>query len=188
MLNAKKTIPVILAALAIRLVFPAAGLTATPLGNDFKGAPSVDASDVEKAAAFKLVRENLLSAAKNYEGTRYRAGGTTSSGMDCSGLVYRSFLDALGVSVPRVSESIFLWTERIGRGELQPGDLVFFATGSTSRVNHVGIYSGDGRFIHSASAGRHTGVLFSALDEPYWAGVYVGSGRALPMVNQADLP
>ena len=177
-----------LTALAIRLILPAAGLTATPLGHDFTGAPSVDASAAEKAVAFKLARETLLSSAKNYEGTKYLAGGTTSGGMDCSGLVYRSFLDGLGVSVPRVSESIFLWTERIGRDELQPGDLVFFATGSTARVNHVGIYSGDGRFIHSASAGRRTGVLFSSLDEPYWAGVYVGSGRALPMVNRDDLP
>lgn len=166
--------------LAAALV-PCAGLLyAAPLQYGFYYAPPASASPEERAGAFGTARERLLAVAQGYKGTPYRLGGTTRRGMDCSGFVYRSFRSALGVSVPRTSESMFLWTERIAAGELQPGDLVFFRTTGTARITHVGIYTGYGRFIHSASQGRRTGVIVSGLYEPYWAGVYAGAGRALP--------
>ena len=169
------------------LVFCAAGLYAAPLRYGFTYAPSATASPAERAMAFNRARERLLAVAVSYAGTPYRLGGTTRAGMDCSGFVYRSFREALGVAVPRTSESMFLWTERIHISQIQPGDLVFFRTTGTARITHVGIYVGDGRFIHSASQGRSTGVIFSGLDEPYWAGVYAGAGRALPMVEHSEL-
>ncbi|MCL2192305.1 MAG: NlpC/P60 family protein [Treponema sp.] len=162
-------------------------LAAAPLQYGFYRAPSSSASPTERDGAFSQARERLLSIALGYKGTPYRLGGTTRRGMDCSGFVYRSFHSSLGVSVPRTSESMFLWTERIARNELQPGDLVFFRTTGTARITHVGIYTGDGYFIHSASQGRRTGVIFSSLGETYWASVYAGAGRALPRAELSVL-
>lgn len=162
----------------------AAPLAAAPLQYGFHYAPPVWASPVERAAALVRARERLLDVAKGYEGTPYLFAGTTRMGMDCSGFVYRSFRSALGVGIPRTSESMFLWTERITRDEIQPGDLVFFRTGSTARITHVGIYTGAGLFIHSASQGRRTGVIVSRMSEAYWARTYAGAGRALPRVYQ----
>jgi len=158
----------------------AAGLHAAPLRYGFALAPSPSASPEQREEAFSAARGRVLAAAKSFEGVPYVFGGTTRSGMDCSGFVYRSFREALGVSLPRTSEGMFLWSERIQRREIQPGDLVFFRTGRTARITHVGIYAGGGRFIHSASQGRATGVIFSSLSEGYWARAYAGSGRALP--------
>ena len=166
---------------------PLTHLVAAPLQYGFYRAPSASASPTERASAFDQARQRLLSTAVRYEGTPYRLGGTTRRGMDCSGFVYRSFRESLGVSVPRTSESMFLWTERIRLEEIQPGDLVFFRTTGTARITHVGIYTGYGYFIHSASQGRRTGVIFSNLEETYWAGVYAGAGRALPQTDPAGL-
>ena len=124
-------------------------------------------------------RKKVLSAAESYLGTRYRYGGVDKGGMDCSGLVYTSFKDGLNYSTPRTAAGIYDWTERIDTADLQPGDLVFFITVGT-RVSHVGIYAGSGRFIHSASEGPQTGVMYSRLDESYWRRTYRGAGRALP--------
>jgi len=164
-----------------------AGLHAAPLQYGFYLAPSTTASPAERANAINAARERLLAVARGYAGTRYLLGGTTRRGMDCSGFVYRSFRSALGVSLPRTSESMFLWTARITLQEIQPGDLLFFRTTGTARITHVGIYLGDGAFIHSASAGRATGVIFSRLDEPYWTRTYAGAGRALPKVDRSEL-
>jgi len=179
--------PLVFAAFAAAFALSSAGLFAAPLIYGFYQAPPAGASAAQRAEAFLQARERLLLAARGYAGTPYLLGGTTRRGMDCSGFVYRSFRSALGVSPPRTSESMFLWTERIAAGELQPGDLVFFRTTGTARITHVGIYTGDGFFIHSASQGRATGVIFSRLDEPYWAGVYAGAGRALPGICHAEI-
>gem|GEM_PF-332067 len=129
-------------------------------------------------------RLSLISTAEDYLGTPYRMGGLDRRGLDCSGLVYLSFSDALGISVPRTTETLYAWAATIPRSELQPGDLVFFVTVG-SRVSHVGIYAGGGRFIHSASEGPRTGVLYSRLDEAYWSRTYLGAGRALPWNDDA---
>ena len=125
-------------------------------------------------------RLKLISAAESLLGIPYRHGGLDRRGLDCSGLVYLSFREALNVTIPRTSESIFLWAAKIDTVDLQPGDLVFFVT-SGSRISHVGIYVGGGRFIHSASSGPDTGVIVSRLTESYWRRTYSGAGRALPL-------
>jgi probable lipoprotein NlpC len=124
-------------------------------------------------------RNNLLSAAESYRGTPYRYGGLDRRGMDCSGLVYASFKDSLAVSVPRSASALYNWTEKISAEALQPGDLVFFIT-QDRNISHVGIYTGEGRFIHSASDGPETGVIYSRLDESYWQSSFAGAGRVLP--------
>jgi len=125
-------------------------------------------------------RLRVIAAAEKYEHTPYRYGGLDKRGLDCSGLVYVSFQDALGVSVPRNTWGLYSWAEKIEINEARPGDLVFFKTTSKGNVSHVGILVGDGRFIHSASEGPSTGVIYSNLDERYWARTFAGTGRVLP--------
>jgi hypothetical protein len=100
--------------------------------------------------------------------------------MDCSGLVYLSFHDALGVSVPRNTWSLYSWVEKVRIEDAIPGDLLFFMTTGNGSISHVGIFVGDGRFIHAASEGPVTGVMYSSLDERYWSRTFAGAGRALP--------
>ena len=90
-----------------------------------------------------------------------------AKGFDCSGLVYRSFQDALSLSVPRSTTALYNWVEKIDTGALKPGDLVFFSTlpSDKRRISHTGIYTGEGQFIHAASEGPVTGVIYSRLDE-----------------------
>jgi probable lipoprotein NlpC len=95
-----------------------------------------------------------------------------------------SFKEGLNYTIPRSTEGLYAWAEQIATAELQPGDLVFFVT-EGSKVSHVGIYAGEGRFINSASEGPRTGVIYSRLDESYWKRTYKGAGRALPWDNGA---
>jgi len=124
-------------------------------------------------------RVRLLTSARTFLGVPYVFGGTDRRGMDCSGFVYVSFREAFRYTIPRTSHGMYNWAQRIPRSALQPGDLVFFVTVG-SRVSHVGIYVGDGRFIHSASDGPNTGVIYSRLDESFWHRTFWSAGRALP--------
>ena len=174
---------VIAAVLFAMLIFFQGGLSAAPLEGGFASAPRASATPEEKAAAFREARFRVIVDACKYERTPYRQGGVSKSGFDCSGFVYLSFYDALGVSVPRYSESLFQWAEEISIEEALPGDLLFFRTTSAGNISHVGIYLGSGRFIHAASEGSRTGVIYSNLNESYWTRTYAGAGRALPVAN-----
>ena len=116
----------------------------------------------------------IVRVAVGLIGTPYRFGGTDPSrGFDCSGLVFYSY-DRVGVEVPRTAADQRHAAKRIPRDELTPGDLVFFRT-SARRVDHVGIYAGDGKFIHAAHAG--TVVSYAYLDDPYYRDHFVSAGR-----------
>ncbi len=138
-----------------------------------------------EVGAPKDARRRLIAVAEQYRGTPYRYGGLQTSGIDCSGLVYISFYTALHVSVPRTVRELYQWVDPVPRSKLQMGDLVFFNT--TGTVSHVGIYVGDNQFIHAASDGPQTGVIYSSLDEPYWKNAYVGAGRAIPSAQWLGL-
>lgn len=99
-------------------------------------------------------------------GTPYRYGGNTpAGGFDCSGLVGFVYREAGGIALPRTTaEMARMAASRIARDALRTGDLVFF--GQTSAVSHVGIYVGEGRFVHAPNAGGT--VRLDALDNPYW--------------------
>ena len=144
---------------------------------------AVPIQEIQGATAAEA-RQKLITAAQSLLGTPYRYAGIDRNGLDCSGLVYLSFKEGLNCTVPRTAESIYAWTEKIDTQELVPGDLVFFITAG-QRISHVGIYTGEGRFIHSASSGPDTGVMYSRLDESYWHRTYRGAGRALPWDGQA---
>lgn len=156
------------------LLFLAQGVFAAPpiQGGAMHGAAAADA------------RQKLISTAESFLGTPYRYAGLNKSGIDCSGLVYMSFRESLDITIPRTSVNIYNWTEKISTNDLQPGDLVFFIT-TGRNISHLGIYTGGGRFIHSASEGPQTGVIYSSLDESYWKRAYHGAGRALPWDKEA---
>jgi Cell wall-associated hydrolases (invasion-associated proteins) len=130
------------------------------------------------ASAPKKARSRVVEVARSFCGCPYRLGGLDRSGIDCSGLVYRAYQDGMGAEVPRSSRELYSFSERLTRDKLQPGDLVFFA--ATKTISHVGIYEGEGIFIHAASDGPRTGVIESSLSENSWARTYVGCGRLLP--------
>jgi len=153
---------------------------AAPLEGGFALAPRANASPEERDRAFINARLKVIEAAKTYLGTPYRYGGMTPAALDCSGFLLLSFRDALGVALPRSASSLFTWTVRVPLERAQPGDLLFFRTNSTGNITHVGLYLGDRVFIHSASAGPRTGVIYSSLDETYWSNTYAGAGRAFP--------
>jgi len=110
-------------------------------------------------------------------GTPYRYGGNTpEGGFDCSGLVNYVYSDMLDIRLPRTTRDLFAWQgPRIAPEKLAAGDLVFF--GSRGGVTHVGIYVGEGRFVHAPSSGGT--VRLDHLDGHYWRDHYTGSRRIL---------
>ncbi|MEP7247197.1 MAG: C40 family peptidase [Gammaproteobacteria bacterium] len=117
--------------------------------------------------------EQLVRIATGLIGIPYKFGGDDPRGFDCSGLVFYSY-DRMGVEVPRTAADQRRAAERVTRAELTPGDLVFFRN-STRVVDHVGIYAGAGRFIHSPRAGYV--VSYAYLDDPYYLEHFAGAGR-----------
>ncbi|HET7839069.1 MAG TPA: NlpC/P60 family protein, partial [Rectinemataceae bacterium] len=101
------------------------------------------------------------------------------------GLVYRVYREAVDLSVPRTVKTLYLFCEALDRAALQPGDLVFFDTDGP--LAHVGIYAGEGRFIHAASEGQTRGVMESSLSEPSWTRAYAGAGRLIPPAEYLGL-
>ena len=109
--------------------------------------------------------ELAAQRAASFAGIRYRFGGTSpSEGFDCSGLIHFSYREAAGVKLPRDTGSLRNASLRIDRHELRPGDLIFFRLRGSH--GHVGIYAGEGRFIHAPSRGKK--VRFESLDAPFW--------------------
>ena len=170
------------------LFFLANVIFAAPLESGYALAPMPSASQAEKVQAYTQIRQRVIEASRRYEGVPYVYGGMTSRGLDCSGFICLSFRDALGVSLPRSASGLYSWAEQIPVEKAQPGDLIFFRTDNTRNITHVGLYLGDKRFIHSASAGARTGVIYSSLNEQYWARAFAGAGRAFPegASSQAD--
>jgi len=166
--------------LSIILIFSASFIYAAPLTSGYSLAPRTTASPEEKDKAYINARLKVIEASRVYLGTPYRYGGMTSAGLDCSGFINLSFRDALGVSLPRSASGLFSWTVRIPYDKAQPGDFLFFRTDTTGNITHVGLYLGERVFIHAASAGARTGVIYSSLDEHYWSNVFAGAGRAFP--------
>ena len=126
-----------------------------------------------------LLAQTIIEYGKQFLGTPYAYGGTNlQSGVDCSGFVYSVMKDH-GINLNRSSSAMTKNGVTIQRSQLQPGDLVFFATDGTGRISHVGIYIGNQRFIHSSSSRRNWGVTISSLDEPTYNRQYVTANRVL---------
>jgi len=125
------------------------------------------------------LRKTLISLAMKLRDIRYvRGGRDPSTGFDCSGFVRYVFAHAVGLDLPTNSASQFLAGLKVNRGDMKPGDLVFFRTAGKrgqGRISHVGIYIANGQFIHSPSHGKT--VRVDSLDESYWAKRFAGAKR-----------
>lgn len=159
-------------------------------------APWQRGSDPLRLEAQQRTRRNMQAVIRRYMGVRYRLGGTTRKGVDCSGFnaaVYR----AAGVTLPRTAEDQYGEGRSVDQDELQFGDMVFFNTkpGATTPmaclagrfcprsdvpftygVTHTGVYVGGGRFAHASSS---HGVSYARLEDDYWRKRYIGARRIL---------
>lgn len=115
--------------------------------------------------------KELTATAYQYIGVPYVYGGTSTKGLDCSGFTQRVFKE-LGVTLKRTAAQQYTQGTSVSKSNLKSGDLVFFNT--SGGVSHVGIFIGDGKFIH---AGVSTGVTVAKLNSSYWAPKYIGAKR-----------
>ena len=127
---------------------------------------------VTKKDNIKLYRQ-----AAAWIGVRYRLGGTSKSGVDCSGFAGAIYKDVYGAKLHRSVEDIYHNDcKRIRRGRLREGDLVFFRTDDKrkKRPNHVGVYLKDGKFVHASTS---KGVEINSLDNVFYRKAFVKGGR-----------
>ena len=131
---------------------------------------------------FSTVQLLIENATKNL-GTRYKTGGTTSNGFDCSGLIVSTF-KKLDINLPRTSKNQAKVGDKINKNEAKEGDLIFFSTRKKGVINHVGIITeiinNEIKFIHAST---HLGVIISSIKESYYAKRFVQINRVF---NQND--
>jgi cell wall-associated NlpC family hydrolase len=121
---------------------------------------------------------DLVMTAMNFLGVPYRLGGNSAdAGFDCSGFTRHIFENSLGLVLPRRADeqARAQGLLAIGRNELRPGDLVFFNT-MRRTFSHVGIYLGDGKFIHAPRTGSE--VRIEDMGSSYWSRRFTGARRA----------
>jgi len=118
------------------------------------------------------IRKVLYSQFNDWQGVRYKQGGLSQHGIDCSGFVHLTFKSKFGLHLPRTTTMQSRLGKEIRRDDLRAGDLVFFKTSSTS--NHVGIYLEKNKFLH---ASQKKGITISRLDNIYWKSNYWKSVR-----------
>ena len=125
-------------------------------------------------SGMNYIAGRIIASSMDYLGVPYVFGGTSPYGFDCSGYVQYVFANA-GISLPRTADVQFEVGTPVSTTELIPGDLVFFST-YTYGASHVGIYVGDGNFIHASSS---NGVTISSLGQAYYSSRYIGARRIL---------
>ena len=109
---------------------------------------------------------------REWKSVRYRLGGLSKKGIDCSGFVFLTFRDKFGMSLPRTTKKQYVNSKKITKGNLRAGDLVFFKTGF--KQMHVGIYLSDSQFLHASTS---KGVMISNLGNPYWDKHFLNARR-----------
>ena len=143
--------------------------------------PPASATGAQRGAFSPI--QLVLDLANHLRDIRYKRGGREpSTGFDCSGFVRYVFRQGIGAELPNTSAAQFRAGRQIARSDLRRGDLVFFRTAG-KRISHVGIYVGDGEFIHAPSSGKRVSV--SRLAEPYWAHRFAGAKRPDVLVAHA---
>lgn len=138
-----------------------------------------DAKDVVVSPAENYLALQMINNAMTFIGVRYRGGGTTTSGMDCSGMVTAVF-NLFEMKIPRSSSEMAKYGEKIATTDAQKGDLVFFKTNGRGSINHVGmVVEVDGdeiKFVHSSTS---KGVIVSSTKEPYYSKSFAQVNRVL---------
>ena len=150
-------------------------VSASALGNTSSSSGSSSSSSTSKPSG-SVTGQQIVETAKKYLGVPYVYGGTSPSGFDCSGLVYY-VLKTHGITVSRSSAAMYKCGTPISKSDLEPGDLVFFQNTYTAGISHVGIYVGNGQFIHSPTRGRV--VCFADLHSDYYTEHYYGAIRVV---------
>ncbi|KHN50932.1 bifunctional murein DD-endopeptidase/murein LD-carboxypeptidase [Pectobacterium fontis] len=120
------------------------------------------------------IKSKLLNQYASWKGVRYRLGGDSRRGIDCSAFVQRTFREQFGMDLPRSTYEQQEMGQQIQRNKLRVGDLVLFRAGSTGR--HVGIYLGNDQFVHASTS---SGVIISKMTEDYWNKRYQEGRRIL---------
>lgn len=138
-----------------------------------------DAKDVIVSPAENYLAVQMINNAMTFIGVRYRGGGTSTSGMDCSGMVTAVF-NLFDMKIPRSSSEMAKYGEQIATNEAQKGDLVFFKTNGRSSINHVGmiveVIGDEIKFVHSSTS---KGVIVSSTKEPYYSRAFAQVNRVL---------
>ncbi len=161
-------------------------------------APNQNPDDLDRLLAekgllsqFDQVRQNVSSKASElvfnamgFMGVPYKRGGNSvETGFDCSGFVRAMYEQTVGLVLPRRAEQQAAATQNIDKSELKPGDLVFFNTLKRT-FSHVGIYVGEGRFIHSPKPGAE--VRVENMEMSYWSKRFDGARRVQTSATAAD--
>lgn len=120
----------------------------------------------------EALKTRLLAQYEAWKGTRYHMGGSSHRGVDCSALMQHLFSESMALSLPRTTSEQLQRGKAVSRGELKPGDLVFFRTGRARR--HVGVFIGGDEFIHASTS---QGVTISSLSNDYWRAHYQTARR-----------
>lgn len=168
----------LLFALTLALSGLQSALASEPSQPQLESGSSLSSLDEYGSAA-----EQLVDQALDYLGVRYRSGGTSpETGLDCSGLVLNVFRNAIGFDLPRTAAEMSRMGDKIGRKDLKPGDLVFFNT-MRRAFSHVGIYLGDGKFVHAPSSGGK--VRVEAIATGYWSKRFNGARR---LIDEGSTP
>jgi cell wall-associated NlpC family hydrolase len=116
---------------------------------------------------------SLYTFVDEWYGTRYRFGGTTKKGIDCSSFTQKLYAQAYGLEIPRTAVTQYAACKRIRKEELQEGDLIFFHT-TRRGISHVGVYLGNDRFVHASSS---RGIVINNLTDSYYVNAYRAAGR-----------
>jgi hypothetical protein len=127
----------------------------------------------DRRNAITYLRNEIVTTARGFIGVPYRWGGTTPEhGFDCSGLSMAVY-HLNGLNLPRSSEAQWEAGSPVNRSQLSKGDLVFFATSRGKKISHVGIYVGEGKFVHAP--GRNKRIRFDSLSKRYFRRRYIGA-------------
>jgi cell wall-associated NlpC family hydrolase len=175
-------------------------ITSLLLAASTHAAPAIQSDDIERFIAEKgllarieTVRQSVTEKASvlvftsmGFLGVPYRRGGNSvETGFDCSGFVKAMFEQTVGLILPRKAEQQAAATEKIERADLKPGDLVFFNTMKRA-FSHVGIYIGEGKFIHSPKPGSEVRVEDMGL--AYWSRRFDGARRVPTNSSDSSTP
>ena len=138
--------------------------------------PAVVPASFSTAAVANDWGDRLVTRAMKYLGTPYRYGGTSPAGFDCSGFVYYLYGAVFGQTIPRMPHEMASEGKPVAQSDLKRGDLVFF--GYRGTFTHVGIYAGNGQFVHATHRGSP--VMVTSLDADYYRQHYLTAVRLSP--------
>lgn len=178
--NLNRILPLTVGFLLLGLFANHAAAKGKPAKRSIASAPRPQkAQALPQGPEANLQEEKIQEEMEKYLGVRYKRGGDSTKGFDCSGFVKQIYSEVFGVDLPHQSsqqDKCSLLT-KVSSDELRTGDVVFFSGGRKKKgINHVGIYLSDGKFIHSS---RTKGVVISSLEDTYWKPRFVASKRLM---------